>query len=87
MKFQDFFRHFEINYIPIFYNFTTALMGGVLTRPSLNFSTSQTFVDVLSIWYPVLLKKLRLSAEAIFAQKKIILLYLQKPRWFRLLLD
>ena len=30
---------------------------------------------------------LRLSAEAIFAQKKIILLYLQKPRWFRLLLD
>ena len=29
----------------------------------------------------------RLSAEAIFAQEKIILLYLKKPRWYRLLLD
>ena len=36
MKFQDFSRHFEIDYIPIFYRFTTALVGGVLTGPSLN---------------------------------------------------
>ena len=28
-----------------------------------------------------------LSAEAIFAQKKITLQYFEKPRWFRLYLD
>ena len=32
-------------------------------------------------------KNWRLSAEAIFAQKKIIMPYLKKPWWFRLQLD
>ena len=45
---------------------------------------AQQFVLFLTIG---VVKNGRLSAEAIFAQKKIIFLYLKKPRWYRLLLD
>ena len=53
----------------------------------LEFSKKNELGNLCYFWQSVLFKNGRLSAEAIFAQKKIILLHLKKPRWYRLLLD